>query len=122
MLKSLDTLILYTTDVHQKHFSVAIVSISFFSSFDMKKFYHILGCHAIGINSFFFFKCFAFFKFTTSSQTSELNNSISIIIIKIIIFIKVNFIKIYIKNMSFISIKCDFIINLIKNKYITISQ
>ena len=60
MLKSLDTLILYTTDVHQKHFSVTIVSISFFSSFDMKKFYHLLGCHAIGINSLFFLSALCF--------------------------------------------------------------
>ena len=39
-----------------KHYSVKIVSISFFSSSDMQKFHHVLWCLTIGINfSFNFF-------------------------------------------------------------------
>ena len=35
----------------------------FFSSSDMQKFRHLLGCHTIGINSsLVFFKCFTFFS------------------------------------------------------------
>ena len=37
--------------MHWKHYSVKIDSVSFFSSWDMKKSNHFLGCHAIGINS-----------------------------------------------------------------------
>ena len=67
-----------------------------FSSADMQKFHHVLGCHNIGINSLLiFFKFFAFFKFNMPSQKSDKNNSIRIIFIKIII--KINIIKIYIK-------------------------
>ena len=51
-----------------------------------------------------------------------MNNSIRIFFIKIIIIIKINFIKIYSKNMSLISNKCDFIKILIKKKYIIISE
>ena len=65
-------------------------SLSFFSSFDIQKFHHLLGCHTIAINSsFIFFKCSEFFKFTTPSPKSEMNNSIRIILIKAIIIIKI---------------------------------
>ena len=33
-----------------QNFSIKIDSISFFSTSDMQKFHHLLGCHAIGIN------------------------------------------------------------------------
>ena len=48
-----------------------------------------------------FFKCFLFFKFNMPSQNPDMNNSIRIIFIKIII--KINIIKIYIKNAHFIT-------------------
>ena len=51
------------------------------------------------------FKCFEFFKFNMPSQKSDKNNCIRIIFTKIII--KINVIKIYIKNTHFISRKCD---------------
>ena len=35
------------------HYSVKIVFICFFSSSEMQKFYHLLGCHVIRINSSF---------------------------------------------------------------------
>ena len=57
-------------------------------------------------SSFIFFfkcKCFAFFKFTLPSQKSDIN-SVRIIFIKIIIIIKINFIKIYSKNMLSLAI------------------
>ena len=57
---------------------------------------------------YFFFKCFAFFKFLTPSQKSDMNNSIRIIFIKIFIFIRINLIKIYNQNMELISNKRDF--------------
>ena len=44
---------------------------AFFSKnqLDKQKLHHLLGYHAIGINtSLIFFKCFAFFKFTMPSQ------------------------------------------------------
>ena len=66
--------------------------------------------HASCINcSLIFFKCFSFFKFIMPSKNSDMNNSIRTIFIKIIIIIKTNFIKIYSKNMSLESNKCDFI-------------
>ena len=42
-----------TTDAHSNYFSVKIGSISYFSSSDIQKFHHLLGCHAISINSSF---------------------------------------------------------------------
>ena len=64
--------------------------------------------HAL-ILHLYFFKCFAFFKFITPSQESDMNKSFSIIFLKvIIIIIKVDFINIYYKNIHFISKKCDF--------------
>ena len=41
--KCFDTLKLYTLKT--------LLMKKFFSSFDMQKFHHLLGCHAIGINS-----------------------------------------------------------------------
>ena len=62
--------------MHLKHYSVKANSISFFSSSDMQRFHHFLGCHTIVINSLSFFQCFTFFKFTTLSQNSDKNNGI----------------------------------------------
>ena len=62
----------YTTDAQFYNPSVKIGSVSFFTSSDMQQFHHLLGCHTIGINSsFFFFKCFTFFKFNMPSQNSD---------------------------------------------------
>ena len=92
-----------------------IISISIFSSSDMHQSHHLLGCHVIGINSLliFFFNSsriffhvlmfFAFFKFNMPSRKSDMNNCIRIIFIKTII--KINIIKIYIKNTHFITTK-----------------
>ena len=53
VVKSLNTHILCTADVHQKHYSVKIGSVPFFSSSDMQKFHQLLRCHTININSSF---------------------------------------------------------------------
>ena len=80
----------------------------FFLSSDMHQSHHLIGCHATGINSSYFFKCFALFKLIMSSRKFDMNSSIRIIFIKIIIIIKVNFTKIYAENSQFISKKIDF--------------
>ena len=49
--KFFNLLVLYTTDAHFYNPSVKIDFVSFFSSSDTHKFLHLLGCHAIGINS-----------------------------------------------------------------------
>ena len=94
-------------------------SISFFSSSDRQQSHHLLGCHATDINSSFdsFFKCFTFFKFRMSSQKSDMNNSTRII--KIII-VKVNAIRICIKNTHFLIIKYNITKIFIKIEYIFI--
>ena len=46
-----NTSIWYTTDTHFYKSSIKIGSISFFPSSDAQKFHHLLGCHAIDINS-----------------------------------------------------------------------
>ena len=85
--------------------------------------HHCLRCHTTGINFLLiFFKCFAFFKFTTSSQKSHMNNSIRFILIKCIIIRKINFITICSKNTHLISKKCDVIKVFIKKEYIIISE
>ena len=68
--KCFNTPILYTSDAHFYNSSIKIGPISFFSSSDTQKFYHLLGCRTIGINSslIFFFKFFAFFKFNLPDQ------------------------------------------------------
>ena len=48
MPKCLNTLILYTTDAHQKYYSVKI---GFLSSSEMEKFHDLFGCYTTGINS-----------------------------------------------------------------------
>ena len=53
--------------------------------------------------AYIFSKWFAFSKFSMPSQKYDMNNGIRIIFIKIII-IKINAIKIYIKNTNFITI------------------
>ena len=68
----------------------------------------------------YFSKCFAPFKFASPSQNSDMNNRIRIIFTKIII--KINFFKIYSKNMFLISNKCDFITIFIIKEYIIISM
>ena len=52
---------------------VKIGFVSFFSSSNMQKLYHLLGCHAIGMNSslIFFLSALSFFKFTMPSQKSD---------------------------------------------------
>ena len=50
MAKCLGTLKSYTTAT-LKHYSIEIGSISFSSYYDTQKFHHLLGCHAISINS-----------------------------------------------------------------------
>ena len=103
--KSLNTHILCTIEVHQKHYSVKIGSVSFFSSSDMRKFHQRLRCHTISINSSFDW-FFTFFTFTMPSQTFEKNNSIRTIFF-VISIIKINIIKIYTKNTHFITARCD---------------
>ena len=49
--KWFNTPLLYTIDAHFYNPSVKIASISFLSFSDMEKSNHLLGCHAIGINS-----------------------------------------------------------------------
>ena len=65
-----------------------------------------------------FFKCFAFPKFTSLSQKSDMNYSIRVIFVKVIIMIQINFIKIYSNNISLISNKCDLIKIFIMKEYI----
>ena len=91
-----------------------MVLFCFLSSSDIKVFYNLLQCHALGINSSlilhlyqFFTYTFAFFRFTLPSQQPDMNNSIRITFINV--FIKINFGKIYSKNMPLISSKCNFI-------------
>ena len=68
-----------------------ISSTSFLSSSDIQKFHHLLGCHAIGINSSpIFFKYFAFLEVTTPRRKSDMNYSTGIIFIKTIIIIKID--------------------------------
>ena len=46
--------------IHEKHYSVKISSVSFFSSSAIQKFRHLLGCLAVDINSsliFFYVLC-----------------------------------------------------------------
>ena len=78
--------------------------IFFFSSSDTLKSYHLLGCHATNINFLFnpFLNVF-FFRFDIPSQTSDKNNSIRIIFL--IISIKINIIKVCIKNIHSITNK-----------------
>ena len=104
-IKFFNSPMLYTTDAHFYNSSLKIGSIYFFSSSDMYQSHHPLGYHATGINSslIFFFKFFAFFKFNMPSQKSDKNSSIRINSIKVII--KINIIKIYIKNTYFITRK-----------------
>ena len=66
----------------------------------------------------YFFKCFVFFKFNVPNQKSDMINSTRIIFVKIII--KINIIRIYIKNTHFISVKCNITIIFIKIEYIFI--
>ena len=49
--------------MHKKHYSVKIGSISYFSSSDMQKVNHLLGCHTISINSLFI-SCFSALPFS----------------------------------------------------------
>ena len=107
-----NTSILYTTDKHFYNPSVKIGFISFISSSDTKKFHHLLGYHATGINSSFnyFFKCFAF-----SNLIINMNNSTRIIFIEVIIKI-----KIHIKSTHFITRKYNITRNFIKVEYIFI--
>ena len=84
--------------IHEKYYSVKIGSISFFSSSDMQKFHHLLGCHTIGINAtlIIFFKCFAFFKFSLLDKkavlirlkikTIRLTKKLFLIVIKVTVF------------------------------------
>ena len=67
----------------------------FFSSSDKQKFYHVVGCHAIGMNSSLIFKCFVFFKFNIPGQKCDSNNSIRVMFI--IVIININIIKIILR-------------------------
>ena len=67
-----------------------------------------------------FFTCFGLFKFAMPSQNFGMNNNFRIIFLKIIIIIKVNFIKIYTKNTHIIGNKCDFTKMFIKKEHIII--
>ena len=88
--------------IHQKHYSLKIGSYSFFSSSDMQKFHHFLGCRAIGINSSF--TSALRFQNVISKPKLNMNNSFRTIFI-IISIIKVNIIKIYIMNTHSITRK-----------------
>ena len=65
-----------------------------------------------------FLKYFAFYKFNMPSQKYDTNNNIRIIFIKILI--KINIIKIYIKNTHFITRKYNITRIFIKVEYIFI--
>ena len=91
----------------------------FFLIFWHAKIHHLLGCHAIVINSsLIFFKGFPFFKFNIPKKKSDKDNSFRIIFIKIII--KINIIKIYVKNTLFIARKYDITRIFINLEYIFI--
>ena len=62
-----------------------------------------------------FLTCFAFFKFVTSSQKPDMNNSFRIISMKIRI-VKATFITICTKNIHLSSKKCDLTKNFIKKE------
>ena len=113
--KYFNTSILQTTNPYFYNPSVKIGSISFFSSFDIRKFHHLLACHNTGINSLHLLKSFAFFKFNMPSQKSDNDNSTRIIFITIII--KIN---IYIKNTNFTTEKHDITRIFIEVVYISI--
>ena len=91
-------------------------------------FFHILRCNnstmfldatiSASILHLSFFKFFVFFKFNMPSQKSDKNNSIRIIISKVIV--KVNVIKIYIKNTHFMKRKYNITRIFIKVTYIII--
>ena len=58
--------------INQKHYSVAIGSISFFLTSGIQKFHHILGCHVIGINSSLIFSSSALHFLTLLCQAKSL--------------------------------------------------
>ena len=87
----------------KKHCSVIIGSWYFSSSSGMQKFYYFWYVTLLKLILGIFFKCFTFFKLDMPSQKLDKNNSTRIIFIKIII--KVNIIKIYVKNTHFIARK-----------------
>ena len=68
-----------------------------------------------------FSKVLCIFESHYAKQKSEICNSIRIIFKKIIVIIKINFIKFFSKNMSLISNKCNFIKIFIIKEYIIIS-
>ena len=98
------------------HYSVKIDSIYFFSSSGMQKFHHLLGWHAVGINvSHIIFLNFCVSQIQYAQPKVGKNNSIRIIIVKIII--KINITRIFIKiEYIFICIKSFLIIFLVTNQ------
>ena len=70
---------------------------------------------------FMFFQYFVLFKYIIPSQKFDINNNFRIIFIKIII-IKVNVIKIYMKNTHLISKKCNFTKIFIRKEYIIVKN
>ena len=84
--------------------SIKVGFISPSSSFDMRKFHHLLGCHPGRINSSFnSFLSALMFNIDMLSRKHDIDNSSRIIYI-IISIIKVNIIKTYTKNTRFITI------------------
>ena len=78
------TKIIFTPSINFQHLpvlSVKIASISFFFSSDNHQSHHLVGCYTTGVNSLLIhiFKGFAFFKFITPSQGSDMKNSFGII-------------------------------------------
>ena len=108
----------YILSIHFYNSWINIEFISFFSSSDMDWSLHLLGCHTTDINFSLFFKFFALFKFNMPSQKSDMNNSIRIVFIKIIINLSI--IKIYINNTHFITRKYDITRIFTKVEYIFI--
>ena len=104
--------------MHEKHYSVTIGSICFFSSFEIKKIPSFSSMPGYK-RSFFILvisTCFTFFKFKIPSQKLDMNNNFKIICILINI-IKVNNIKAYTKNTHFITRKYGITRNFDKIEY-----
>ena len=107
---------------HFPTLSVKIGSISSYWSSRKHQSQHHAGCLYTGISSLLIslLNISRIFKFIMPSHKSGINNGFKIIFLKLIIVIKVCFIKIYSKNTHFISGKCDFTNIFIKKEYIIV--
>ena len=112
----------YTFHTLSNFISKKIGSIPFFSSSGKDQYPAILLDAALQVLvlAYIFFKCFDFFKFVMPRQ-----NFCPIVwghLPKVVIMIKVSFIKIYTKNTHFICKKCGFTKIFIKKEYIILAS